>query len=85
MQQIDTDAVAGDALLTDPQVIALYEAVRAAIVEDGEPGSDPVAAITRLGELMKAGDRDAAVALFILYDLDEKMRRGRRARRTKAT
>ena len=28
VQQIDTDAVAGDALLTAPRVIALYEAVR---------------------------------------------------------
>ena len=72
-------------LPADGEARACYSVVRAAIFEDGEPGSDPVAAITRLGELMKAGDRDAAVALFILYDLDEKMRRGRRARRTKAT
>ncbi len=63
---------------------ACYAAVRTAILEDRAPGGDPLTAITRLRELMKAGDRDAAFALFILYELDKEMRRGRRARRGKA-
>jgi hypothetical protein len=71
-------------LLTDPEIVVLYESVRAALLEDREPDRDPVATITRLRELMKAGDREAAFALFMLYDLDEKMRRDRRARRGKA-
>ena len=71
-------------LPADGEALACYAVVRAAILEDGAPGSDPVEAITRLRELMKAGDRDAAVALLILYDLNEEIRRDRRARRTKA-
>ncbi len=71
-------------LAADGEARACYAAVRTALLEDRAPGGDPLTAITRLRELMKAGDRDAAVALLILYNLNEEMRRGRRARRGKA-
>ena len=87
MQQIDTDAVAGDALLTDPQVIALYEAVRAALVEDSDQGGDPLTALTRLCAMMESGQSEAAYAIFMLYCLkfdiirNDDIFRSRRVRR----
>ena len=78
--QDDDDA----ALLTDPVVILLYEAVRLALVEDRESEIDPVKALNRLREMMADGDREAIYALFMLCCLVEDMRRKRRARRRKS-
>ncbi len=71
-------------LLTDPEIVVLYESVRLALLEDRAPGGDPVAAVTQLRNLMDAGDREAAFALFMLYRLGDETRRDRRARRGKA-
>ena len=85
MTSSDDDDDDDDAwLAADGEARACYAAVRTALLEDRAPGGDPVAAVTRLRELMKAGDRDAAFALLVLYNLNEEMRRDRRARRTKA-
>ena len=73
----------GAPLLTDPEIIGLYEAVRAALIENSDGLGDPVAALTRLNEMMRGGHREASFALFMLCFGDE-TRPARRARRRKA-
>ena len=75
MTQDDDDA----SLLADPEIIGLYEAVRAALIENSDRLGDPVAALTRLNEMMRGGHREAAFAISMLC-LGDETRPTRRAR-----
>jgi len=64
--------------LTDPEVVALYGAVRVALVEGRNDGGDPLLAIARLGEMTKAGHLEACLAVAKLWFANAELRSRRR-------